>query len=245
MELDINLVITSYFCNFAVMELLMFEKMQSLPLIQGVGLGEFSEIIQSIKLDFEQYEAGDTIAHQDESCTRLIYIMDGTFDIEFRCDQPNMVLTESCGTNAYLIEPYNLFSVKRTFERTYTFRTKGSTFCIDKSTFLNRMLKNHIVRSNLINMTCNELRKFHDANLKATPLGVDGKICKLIRDMCKVPYGQKTVKVKMEDLAESIQETRLNVSKVLNIWSDNGLIELKRNAWNIVDLQMLEAFKNE
>ena len=221
------------------MELLMFEKMQSLPLIQGVGLREFSEMIQSIKLDFEQHDEGDTIVHQGETCTRLVYIMDGTFDIDFRCSQPKMMLTETCDSTPFLIEPHNLFSVKRTFERTYTFRTKGSTFSIDKSTFTGRMLRNDIVRSNLINMTCNELRKLYDAKSETVPMGVDGKICKLVRDMCKVPYGQKTIKMKMEDLAECIQETRLNVSKVLNVWSDKGLIELKRSGWSIDDIREL------
>ena len=74
---------------------------------------------------------------------------------------------------------------------------------------------------------------------ETVPMGVDGKICKLVRDMCKVPYGQKTIKMKMEDLAECIQETRLNVSKVLNVWSDKGLIELKRSGWSIDDIREL------
>ena len=42
------------------------------------------------------------------------------------------------------------------------------------------------------------------------------------------PDGEKRLKIKMEDLAGLIDETRINVSKELNDMQEKGLVELSR-----------------
>lgn len=217
----------------------MYEKMQLLPLFQGLNLSDFSGIIQTLKLDFEQYQEGDVIISQGEPLERLIYIINGEFDIEYRCMHPNMIITEMADEVPHVIEPYNLFSVRRTSERTYSFRSKGATFSIDRRVFTGTLLKHPLIKSNLINYTSNLLRKVNDERSEVIPMAIEEKIQRLVSQMCKIPDGRKMVKIKMEELADCIQETRLNVSKVLNHWDDEGLIELKRSGWEVVDLKNL------
>ena len=214
----------------------MYEKMQLLPLFQGLNLNDFSDILSTLKLDFEQYSEGDAIICQGDAMQRLTYIIDGDFEIEYRCLHPNMILTEICSNTPYIIEPYNLFSVKRTSERTYTFRSKGATFSIDRRVFTNKILKHPLVKSNMINYTCNMLRKICDERNEMVSLTIDQKILHLVTQMCKIPNGRKRIKIKMEELADCIQETRLNVSKTLNQWNDTGFISLGRSGWEIIDL---------
>ena len=42
------------------------------------------------------------------------------------------------------------------------------------------------------------------------------------------PEGKKILKIKLEDLASLIDETRINVSKVLNDLQEQGLVQLSR-----------------
>ena len=56
---------------------------------------------------------------------------------------------------------------------------------------------------------------------------------------CEKPQGEKTFKVKMDDLARCLDDTRLNISKTLNELQDNGLIELHRKEILIPDAQKL------
>lgn len=218
----------------------MYEKMQMLPLLQGLSMSDFSEILQTLKLDFDQFNEGDVVIQENEPFDHLIYIIDGEFDIELHCSQPNMILTEHCTKVPMVIEPYNLFSVKRNSERTYSFRTKGSTFRIDKTIFSQKLMSNPIIRSNMNNYTCNMLRKAYDKTTSVVPLTVGGKIAGLIRQMCKYPNGAKEVRIKMEVLADCIQETRLNVSKALNQWDDEGQIVLRRSGFEIPELTALK-----
>ncbi len=219
----------------------MFERMQSLPLLQGLGLQDFNDLIINLKLDFQQWDEGDVIVNQGERSGSLIYIMDGAFEAEIHDENTALILTEvfDKGMTPYLIEPYNLFSVKRTYERSYTFRTKGATFTISREFFVQRMLHNNIVRSNFINYLCNNLRKSNSLRLAVPANGVEEKMKAAIASFCQTTSGEKIVRVKMNDLATLIDETRLNVSNVLNQWNAQQLIELRRYGFTIKDFGKL------
>ena len=53
------------------------------------------------------------------------------------------------------------------------------------------------------------------------------------------PEGKKIFKIKMEDLASLIDETRINVSKVLNDLQEQGLVQLSRKEISIPALEKL------
>ena len=223
------------------METSMFERMQSLPLLQGLSLQDFNDLIINLKLDFQQWDEGDVIVSQGERSGNLIYIMDGAFEVELHDENTPMIFTEvyDAGTTPYLIEPYNLFSVRRTYERTYSFRTKGATFTISRDFFVQRMLHNTIVRSNFINYLCNGLRKSNSLRGAIPTKGVEAKMKAVLASFCMTPNGVKIVRMRMNDFATLIDETRLNVSIVLNRWDDDHLIKLKRYGFTIHEFEKL------
>jgi peptidyl-dipeptidase Dcp len=217
----------------------MFEKMQSLPLLQGLTLKEFSELIVNLKLDFQQYDEHEVIVNQGDRCSALTYIIDGTFEVEYHDERTAFIVSEQCDDCPHLIEAYNLFGVKRSYERTYSFVTKGHTFTISRDFFLKRLMGHELIRSNYINYLCNNLRKAKDTYKDDIPTEIDRKIVKAIANHCLFKGGQKNVRIKMNDLAQVIDETRLNVSGVLNQWKDQGLIELRRYGFTIKDFDKL------
>lgn len=223
------------------MEISMFDKMQSLPLLQGLTMKEFSELIVNLKLDFQQYDEHEVIVNQGDRCSALTYIMDGTFEVEYHDDKTAFILSEQSDDQPHLIEAYNLFGVKRSYERTYSFVTKGNTFTISRDFFIKRMLENELIRSNYINYLCNNLRKANDLRKYEAPSGIESKIVNTIASYSLLSGGQKNVRVKMNDLAQIVDETRLNVSGVLNQWNEQGLIELRRYGFTIKDFGLLKA----
>lgn len=218
------------------METSMTEKMQMLPLLQGLTLQDFSELIMNMKLDFRQHDEGDTIVNQGDKCDMLVYIMGGTFEAEYHDTRRALIITETCDDTPHLIEPYNMFGVKRSFERTYTFTTNGATFCISREFFMTRMLDNPIIRSNYINYLCNNLRKTKTQLQFNHPTNIEDKTIAAIQSYCLFTKGEKNVRMTMNDLADMIDETRLNVSNTLNKWKDQKLIELRRYGFTIKDI---------
>ena len=69
---------------------------------------------------------------------------------------------------------------------------------------------------------------------------IEEKIKAVIASFCLFPDGEKDVRIKMSDLADLIDETRLNVSNVLNKWNEKGMIELRRYGFKIKDFQSLK-----
>ena len=62
---------------------------------------------------------------------------------------------------------------------------------------------------------------------------------------CITPTGRKKLQIRMEDLAEQIDDTRINVSKVLNELKDGGVIRLSRRIIDIPDMETLSNYKRE
>ena len=60
-----------------------------------------------------------------------------------------------------------------------------------------------------------------------------------IRDSIERPSGEKILKIKMEELANAINDTRLGVSKALNGMQEDGLLELHRGEIVIPDIERL------
>ncbi len=226
------------------METSMTEKMQMLPLLQGLTLQDFNELIVNMKLDFRQHDEGDTIANQGDRCNMLVYIIGGTFEAEYHDTKRALIISETCNDTPHLIEPYNLFGVKRTYERTYTFATEGATFCISREFFMAKMLANPIIRSNYINFLCNELRKSYTQLQTNHHNDIEHKMIAALQSYCLFPKGEKTMRMTMNDLAYMIDETRLNVSNTLNKWKDDDLIELRRFGFTIKDMAVLNDKKH-
>lgn len=218
----------------------MTEKMQMLPLLQGLTMQEFSDLIINIKLDFRQFHEGETIVEQSEKCNDLIYILDGTFETEYHDDRHPLILSETCQGNVpHLIEPYNMFGLKRTYERTYTCKSEVSAFYITREFFTTRMLMHPIVRTNYINYLCNTLRKSKGLQRYENPTGTECKMIAAISSYSLFDHGEKTIRITMNDFADMIDETRLNVSIVLNRWKAQQLTTMRRYSFTIKDWNTL------
>ena len=66
--------------------------MQQLQFLQGLNFSDFNDILTSISLDFNTYNEGDVIVHQGDNCDKLIYILDGTFEVEYRDNDISFVV---------------------------------------------------------------------------------------------------------------------------------------------------------
>ena len=65
------------------------------------------------------------------------------------------------------------------------------------------------------------------------------KFVYFLLDRCLKPQGDKVLNITMEDLARIVNETRINVSRMLNDMHQQGLIQLKRKEIYIPALEKL------
>ncbi len=220
------------------MNLTMFERMQSLPLLQGLTIRELSEIVEWMKLDFHSLQEGALLAAQGEKCDSLIYVMNGRVCAEHQDTMGRFRFSEIYDA-PLVLEPYSMYGLNRNYMNSYRLLTDGSTLNVKKDTFAKLQANYAIVRTNMMNLVCTRMQKLSAEVRVFENKTVRQKIVDIIKNLSLTLRGEKLLQVKMEVLAEMIGETRLNVSKELNNLCDEGLLRMKRGEIIVNDLEML------
>jgi len=220
------------------MELTMFQRLQELPLFQGLNMDDMNEIVTKVRLDFQQQSEEDTIVLQTSYCKKLIFILKGTARVEY-IDPDNRFRLSEYIEAPQVLEPQSLFGMSQKYQRTYICQTVCQTLTIDRSQFLSVMMNYPIVKTNMLNFICNKLQR---TNLKLTHIShenADIKFRQMLQNYSINPRGKKQIYATMDSLADMFCETRLNVSKMLKTLKDEGLITQERKAITILDLEKL------
>ena len=207
----------------------MYNQLLMSPLFTGLTAGELTQILAHIHLDFNTYEKKEVIVMQDDRCDRLTYVLRGKVKAEMIDPRHRFVLTEVFD-KPLLIEAYNMYGMKQMYEHTYVTMERTFTMTMTKQEFHSILMNYRIPRINTMNLVCARINKMQTMM----------RIEQFIRHNTLSVKGEKELKMKMEDLADYIKETRLNVSMALRRWSEAGLVEQQRGVIKIKDLGLLD-----
>lgn len=206
------------------MELSMYQRMLLQPLFSGLTTDELTHILALVHLDFQSHPKGEYIVNEGDRCSKLLYVLNGDFVAE-RYSEGEIFQVREYLTAPYILEPENIFGMQQRYNCSYLCETDCDTFSVSKDEFIKVMLNLQIVKFNLLNMLSAHIQRL--TSIIRSPEGntVEIKMKRFIRCNCITCKGRKEFKIKMTELADYIQETRLNVSGVLKKWNDAGLIQ--------------------
>ena len=218
------------------MELTMYDKLLQLPLFQGMSKFDFTDILEIVKIHFNKYEPGSCLVRQDTPCSQLIFVLDGEVQIESK-DRAHQYTIWETFKSPNVIEPYSLFGMRPYFTASYTAVTEVNTLNIDKSYILNELCRYEVFNLNYMNMLSNRSQVIYNKLWNSHIGKTRDKIINFLLLRCMTPYGAKKLSIRMEDLARLIDDTRINVSNVLNDLQNRGLIQLGRRTFSIPELR--------
>lgn len=135
----------------------------------------------------------------------------------------------------YLIEPQSLFGMSTHYTSSYIAHTEAHTVSISKAFVLSDLFKYDIFRLNYMNIVSNRAQNLYSRLWEEPAQDLKNKIIRFFLLHCEKTQGEKIFKVKMDDLARYLDDTRLNTSKALNELQDNGVLELRRKEILIPD----------
>ena len=222
------------------METTMYDNLLQLPLFQGLCKDDFTTLIEKVKLHFITCKEGETIATQDEICNRLLFILDGEATVKRTDNEHHYSLTEHLDA-PHIIEPYSMFGMYPTFKATYKAKTEVKLLSINKPYIYNELHKYEIVRINYLNLLSNTCQSAHRKLWNSHHGTMEAKIAHFLTNRCLKPQGEKVLHITMEDLGSLIDETRMNVSRLLNELQQNELLQLRRKEIYIPSLEKLTA----
>ena len=219
----------------------MYESLLLLPYFQGMSKDELTSILDKVKFEFIQYSANEKIISQNEECNRFIILIQGNVTVESTSPDNKYKIIEELQA-PYAIEPYSLFGSMPRYKRNYIAKEKCRILSIKKSYFYSDFSKHHIFSINLLNLISRRIETTSETVWLNIPKELENRIAHFIALRCELQHGIKTLIIKMEDLAELLHETRLNVSKALNNLQEKGVVKLSRKEIHIPDFEKLLSF---
>lgn len=216
----------------------MFDTLLQLPLFQGLCHEDFTNILEKVKLHFTKHKAGNVIVKGGAPCDKLIFLLKGEMSLQTISKDGFLTFIEHIEA-PYVIEPHALFGMNLSYASSYIARTEAHTISISKSFVLSNLLKYDIFRLNYMNIISNRAQTCYNRLWTEVPERLEARITDFILSHIERPSGEKILKIKMEELANAINDTRLSVSKALNGMQENGLLELHRGEIVIPDLERL------
>lgn len=216
----------------------MYENLLRLPYFQGMSKDDITAILDKVAFEFRNYSEGETICEQGETCDKFVILTQGTLNSSIDAPNEEYTVIEECQA-PLAIEPYSLFGQDTTFKRSYTANSKCTTLVIDKQYLFTEFTKYQVFTINFLNLISRRAQMQSHAIWNYTPRSIKGRIVQFIGMRCNSIEGRKTVQIKMEQLADILCETRLNISKALNEMQDDGYIELHRKEIAVPSLKRM------
>lgn len=205
----------------------MYDTLLQLPLFQGLSQEDFTNIISKVKLHFVKYKEGQIIVNEYEPCEKLIFILNGEIESKSHADNRIYFVKEWIEAPAVL-EPHSLFGKNPVYKCEYKTTTPVDAVLIDKSYILNELLKYEIFSLNYLNLISTEAQTNYEKLRKNTEPDLRKRMVDFMQRIVDRPYGKKSIKIKMERMADMVTATRINVSRILNQMEVEGLVELHR-----------------
>lgn len=226
------------------MEITMYDNLLLLPLFQGLSKNDLTTIIEKVKFHFQQYKGGEIFIRQGDTCQQFCFLLNGQTCVKTKDMEHAYSLSEVI-EGPYIIEPQSLFGMQNCYTATYSAHTPVSILTIDKNFLFSELNKYEIFRINYLNILCNRNQiAYH--KLWHTHIGSIGeKFVNFIALRSQRLEGEKTLQITMEDWAGLINETRINLSRLLNDLQDKGLVQLKRKEIYIPQFEKLAEHLTE
>lgn len=222
----------------------MFDTLLQLPLFQGLCHEDFTNILEKVKLHFTKHKVGETLVKSGTTCDQLLFLLKGEVScISVSEDETLTVVEQMEAPN--VIEPYSLFGGSTSYVSSYiAYQKEVHMVSIRKSLVMTELFKYDIFRLNYMNIISNRAQNYYARAWETPPIDLQDKIVRFIQFHSERPTGSKLFKAKMDDLANALGDTRLNVSRALNIFQEQQQLQLHRKEISIPNLSKLVTWND-
>lgn len=216
----------------------MYDTLLQLPLFQGLCPNDFTQILGKVKLHFSKHKSGEKIVTKGDPCDKLVFLLKGEVMSE-STDKYEQFSFYEYFQSPFVIEPYSLFGMYTEHVSSYIAQTEVNLVTIDKSFVLTELNKYDIFRLNYLNIISNRSQTLYNRIWDTKVEDTASRIINFILYHTEKPSGEKLFKIKMDDFARLLGETRLTISKALNELQDKELLSLRRKEIVVPDITRL------
>lgn len=215
-----------------------FDKLLQFPLFQGMSRDDLEIVAGHIRFGFLKLTAGKTVMKSGDNCRQLYFLINGSLKVRSFADDYGYHVEELISA-PYIIQLESVFGYNQRYTRDFIAQTDVNFLTLDKEEVV-RLTEDFLVfRLNMINHFATQSQKQMRQMWYRAPQSLEDRVVRFLTQRCLYPAGHKTFNILMTRLAEEINDSRLNVSRILNDMQHRGLIELSRGKIEIPQLERL------
>jgi CRP-like cAMP-binding protein len=150
---------------------------------------------------------------------------DGSYRIEEQLQAP------------WMLQPEALFGASTRYAITIRTLSETHFITLSKDEVLRLLDDFLIIRLNLLNVLAADAQRMRHRAWQSAPKTLKERIIRFFFSRCTYPAGAKTFYVLMRQIANELNDSRLDISKELNGMEDDGLLTLYRGR---IEIPMME-----
>lgn len=218
----------------------LYDKLIELPLFIGISTDELSDIVGQTKFGFHKLAVDRPLVSTDDKCTQLFFLMSGTLRVVSYADNYRYRIEEELSAPA-VIQPEHLFGLQQRFTKDFIAHTDCSLLSVDKAEVL-RLLDSYLIfRLNLLNSISMQAQRMSRIPWRQQSSDIRQQFVNFLRLRCLTQAGCKVLRIRMEELAKELHQSRLNVSRMLNALQNEGLLTMSRGIIIVPQLETLRG----
>ena len=215
-----------------------FDQLLQFPLFQGMSRDDLEIIAGHIRFGFIKVPSGRKVVAAGDACQQLYFLINGSVRVETCSEDYGYIVTEHFSA-PYILQQEAVFGYYQRYTHTYTTITDANFLTIGKEEVLRLLEDFFVFRLNLVNFFATQAQKHARLLWQRSPQDIRGRVVRFLTSHCLYPAGQKTFTILMEQLALELNDSRLNVSRVLNQLQRERLVELHRGKIVVPQLERL------
>jgi len=199
-----------------------YDKLLQFPLFQGMSRDDLEIIAGHTRFGFMKVASGRPVVKAGEACTQLFFLINGSVKVVTYSDDYGYSVEEHISA-PYILQVEGIFGF----------------ITIDKEEIV-RLSEDFLVfRLNLMNNFATQTQKQIRQAWLHQPQTLRERVERFLTQHCVYPAGRKLFNILMTRLAEEVNDSRLNVSRVLNQMQKDGLLILSRGRIEVPQLERL------
>ena len=215
-----------------------YDRLLQFPLFQGMSRDDLEIVAGHTRFGFLKMTAGRQVIHAGDPCTHLYFLINGSLKVESFSDDGRYSVVEQM-SSTYILQQESIFGYYQRYTHNFYALTDVNFLLLDKEEAV-RLSEDFLVfRLNLMNHLATQAQKLIQAQWRRSPQSLQERVVRFFFLHTLYPAGPKTFHILMERLAEEVNDSRLNVSRVLNRLQTMGLLELHRGRIEIPQVERL------
>ena len=216
----------------------LLDKLLQFPLFLGMSRDDLEIVAGHTRFGFIKLEAGKTVVKSGDNCNQLRFLINGCLRIRTYSDDYGYSIEEQMQA-PNILQLESVFGYYQRYTHDFIALTDVNFITIDKEEVM-RLTEDFLVfRLNIINHFATLAQKKMRQAWTRPPQSLEERVIRFLVQHSTYPAGHKVFNILMTRLADELNDSRLNVSRVLNEMQHKGLITLGRGKIDIPQLERL------